>query len=69
VLLCVQAKATRDVFDFAKDGKLPDVKKCIMNGANIDEYKDSVRGKKTKINVRHIHDPLERVPMSSGPKE
>jgi len=48
------------VFDFAKNGKLPDVKECIMNGANVDEYKDSVREKKKKINVRHTHDPLER---------
>jgi hypothetical protein len=69
LLLCDQAKATRDVFDFARDGNLPDAKKCIMNGANIDEYKDSVREKKPKINVRHTHDPLERVPMSSGPQE
>jgi hypothetical protein len=67
--MCVQAKASKDVFPFARDNNLAGVKECIMNGANIDEYKDSVRGKKTKINIRHIHDPLERIPMSSGPQE
>ena len=43
LLLCAQAKATREVFDFARNGKLEDVKKCILAGANVDEYKDSVR--------------------------
>jgi hypothetical protein len=47
LLLCVQAKATRDVFDFAIHGNLEGAKKCIVNGANVDEYKDSVREKKT----------------------
>jgi hypothetical protein len=34
------------VFDFARDNNLAGVKECIMNGANVDEYKDAVRGKK-----------------------
>jgi hypothetical protein len=54
LLMCVQAKASKDVFPFARDNNLAGVKECIMNGANVDEYKDEVRGKeKPKINVRH----------------
>jgi len=39
------AKATKDVFPFARDNNLAGVKGCIMKGANVDEYKDSVREK------------------------
>ena len=67
--MCVQAKASMDVFPFARDNNLAGVKECIMNGANVDEYKDEVREKKTKIKVRHTHDSIERVSMSSGPQE
>jgi hypothetical protein len=45
--MCVQAKASMDVFPFARDNNLAGVKECIMNGANVDEYKDAVREKKT----------------------
>ena len=67
--MCVQAKASKDLFPFARDNNFAGVKECIMNGANVDEYKDAVREKKPKIKVRHTHDSLERVPKSSGPQE
>jgi hypothetical protein len=43
LLLCIQAKATRDVFGFAQIDDVAGVKKCIVNGANVDEYKNEVR--------------------------
>jgi hypothetical protein len=46
LLMCVQAKASKDLFPFAGDNNLAGVKECIMNGANVDEYKDAVREKK-----------------------
>ena len=45
--MCVQAKASMDLFPFALDNNFAGVKECIMNGANVDEYKDAVREKKT----------------------
>ena len=67
LLLCVQAKATNNVIDFAQRGDVAGVQKCITDGANVDEYKDKVREKKNpKINVRNTHVPQEWVPMTSG---
>ena len=45
LLLCVQAKATNDVFRSAQRGNVPGVLKCINKGANVDKYKDEVREK------------------------
>jgi len=55
--MCVQAKASEDLFPLAQDNNLAGVKECIMNGANVDEYKDWVREKKT-LNQGEAHTRL-----------
>ena len=57
--MCVQAKASGDLFPLAQDNNLAGVKECIMNGANVDEYKDWVREKKT-LNQGEAHTRLTR---------
>jgi hypothetical protein len=45
LLLCVQAKATNDVFGFVLSGDVAGLRKCITDGANVDKNKGPVREK------------------------